>query len=184
MSDSQKSEWGPGPWQQEPDIKRWHDIKTWLPCIIRRGPVGALCGYVGVPPGHALHGKGYGDAIKETEQTRAMLERPVGNHGIIPLMCSGLAGEGRIALDVLLDCHGGCTYAGKRLDTIEKDAFWWFGFDCAHAGDIAPWADAALRSIGHEPSRRGGEVYRTMDYVIDECTKLASQLAALAQAES
>lgn len=53
-----KSEWGPGPWQEEPDrlefeYKGFH-------CLARRAEVsGAWCGYVAVPPGHPWFEKNY-----------------------------------------------------------------------------------------------------------------------------
>lgn len=50
-----KSEWGDGPWQSEPDLAHWIDETTGLYCMIRRVPVGALCGYVGVPKGHLFY---------------------------------------------------------------------------------------------------------------------------------
>jgi hypothetical protein len=37
-----------GPWDHEPDYFEWRDEATGYPCRIRRNPVGALCGYVGV----------------------------------------------------------------------------------------------------------------------------------------
>lgn len=55
-----KSKWGPGPWQSEPDRVQWeHDGTV---CIAHRGPVGAWCGYAAVAPGHRLHGKDYSEA--------------------------------------------------------------------------------------------------------------------------
>src|SRR4051812_13771303 len=54
-----KTGWGDGPWQSEPDKRQWHDEATGLACLIVRGPMGALCGYVGLPPGHPWHGKEY-----------------------------------------------------------------------------------------------------------------------------
>jgi hypothetical protein len=45
-----KSTWGPGPWQSEPD--RVDFEAHGFACMILRGPVGALCGYLGVPKGH------------------------------------------------------------------------------------------------------------------------------------
>ncbi len=56
---SDRRNWGAGPWQQEFDIYKWR-FKG-VPCIIKRNPVGALCGYAGVPPGHPWHGKHYDD---------------------------------------------------------------------------------------------------------------------------
>lgn len=56
-----KGSWGPGPWQDEPD--RLEFEAHGFPCLIRRSETsGALCGYVGVPPGHPWHGKDH-DAI-------------------------------------------------------------------------------------------------------------------------
>ncbi len=53
--------WPPGPWHDEPDIVEWRH-ESGLPCLIVRAEVtGSLCGYVGVPPGHPLHGKGPSD---------------------------------------------------------------------------------------------------------------------------
>lgn len=52
-----KSKWGDGPWQDEPDKKQWRDPETGLPCLIVRGPGGALCGYVGVPANSPAFGR-------------------------------------------------------------------------------------------------------------------------------
>lgn len=54
----QKASFGPGPWIDEPDRKEWRHAG--LPCLIVRQDLGALCGYVGVPPGHPAHGQDYG----------------------------------------------------------------------------------------------------------------------------
>lgn len=51
--------WGEGPWQNEPDYLQFKDEATGAPCLIVRGPVGALCGYVGVPEGHKYFGVEY-----------------------------------------------------------------------------------------------------------------------------
>lgn len=47
------------PWLEEPDRREWR--YRGYPCLIVRNPMRALCGYVGVPPGHPYHGKGYDD---------------------------------------------------------------------------------------------------------------------------
>lgn len=58
-----KSSWGAGPWQDEPDKKQWLDATTGLPCLIVRNvhASGVLCGYVGVPRGHPYYEKDYSD---------------------------------------------------------------------------------------------------------------------------
>lgn len=60
FNDLDKSSWGDGPWQTEPD-KLWVDDATDLDCMIVRNRVGSLCGYVGVPREHPWHGQGYDD---------------------------------------------------------------------------------------------------------------------------
>ena len=66
-----KSVWGPGPWQNEPDKRQWQDEATGLPCLIVRNSMGALCGYVGVSEGHA----------KIDGQPRAIVGRPIAVEG-------------------------------------------------------------------------------------------------------
>jgi hypothetical protein len=46
-------------WEDEPNFKKW-TYKGYT-CMIRRGPVGALCGYVGLKKGHRLYGKYYNE---------------------------------------------------------------------------------------------------------------------------
>lgn len=99
-----------GPWDSEPDKKQWQDPFTGLPCLLVRNPVGALCGYVGVPAGHPWHGLGYdNDDLYDVEV-----------HG-------GLTYSGR--------CAGGICHV---VEPDEDDDVWWLGFDAAHSGDLCP----------------------------------------------
>jgi len=72
-----------------------------------------------------------------------------------------------------IDVHGGLTWArafpGGENHPATDD--WWFGFDCAHAGDLTP--GSGLHS--------GDDVYRDMIYVRAECESLAAQLSAKAE---
>src|SRR5260221_8568664 len=55
-----KSKWGRGPWQNEPDRIEYEHLG--FPClIVRVDHSGHLCGYVAVPPGHPWHGADYND---------------------------------------------------------------------------------------------------------------------------
>jgi hypothetical protein len=54
-----RSGWPAGPWDAEPDRVEWR--AHGFPCLIVRNRLGALCGYVGLPPGHPHHGNGYGN---------------------------------------------------------------------------------------------------------------------------
>lgn len=136
-------QWPPGDWDGEPDRIEWRSAGSPLPRLMVRGPLGSWCGYVGVPEGHPLFGKNYDDAATEA-----------------------------------LDAHGGLTYAAACSGSIchvpregESDHVWWFGFDCAHLGDVTP---GLLRyELGPSPF---GESYRDVWYVSREVERLASQL--------
>jgi hypothetical protein len=149
-----KTGWGDGPWNDEPDKLQWVDEATGLDCLIVRGPVGALCGYVGVPAEHPWHGIDYG------------------------------------GLDA--DVHGGLTYSDRCQEGDDESKgichvpppgrpvdVWWFGFDCAHSGDVAPTMDMHMRESGRMPIHEPYAAYRTVGYVQRECARLAEQLAAI-----
>jgi hypothetical protein len=148
----QKAAWGKGPWLEEPD--RVEFKHAGFACLLHRNArFGTWCGYVGVPPSHPAHGKGYDD------------------------------------IDV--DVHGGLTYAdhcqaeGPICHTPEPgqpDHLYWFGFDCGHAGDLAPYREALL-GLKPFPGGRYRDVYRDQAYVETETKRLAEQLAAMAEAK-
>lgn len=51
----ERADWGPGPWQSEPDKVQWYDRVARLPCLaVRAWTTGSWCGYVGLPPGHRV----------------------------------------------------------------------------------------------------------------------------------
>jgi hypothetical protein len=55
-----KSTWGPGLWQNEPDRAEWRHAG--FPCLaVRNARFGNWCGYVGVPPDHSEYAKGYSE---------------------------------------------------------------------------------------------------------------------------
>ena len=57
-------------------------------------------------------------------------------------------------------CH-----VGDDLEPV-----WWFGFDCAHCGDVSP-------AYGRFMSISDGDTYRNLAYVQEQCAGLARQLA-------
>ena len=162
-----KSTWGEGEWQHEPDKLQWVDEATDLDCLIVRNRLGALCGYVGVPPEHPWHGKSYGEKVIE----------------------GGSEWEWDGCIDGLMDVHGGLTYSGSCQEGApEADGIchvpapgrtgdvWWFGFDCAHLHDVSPWMNTRDRERGFGPLHEHGATYKTVGYVRDECARLARQL--------
>lgn len=65
--------------------------------------------------------------------------------------------------------HGGLTYADKGLPNKDHPDLWWFGFDCAHAGDFSP---GMLKYGIHHLD----DTYRDIDFVRKECERLVKQL--------
>lgn len=124
-----KSAWGPGPWQGEPDKMQWVDWETDLDCLIVRNHFGALCGYVGVPPEHPWHGVDGRDDIDV--------------HGGLTYAAS--CQEGADEAEGI--CH--VPAPGRSPDV------WWFGFDCGHFHDIMPGMDAMDIDRGLPPLRVG-----------------------------
>lgn len=57
-----KLAWGKGAWVNEPDMVVWTDDRTLLRCMIVRGGMGSLCGYVGVREDCMLYGALYDDS--------------------------------------------------------------------------------------------------------------------------
>ena len=155
-----KTTWGEGPWQSEPDKMQWEDEATKMPCLIVRGSSGALCGYVGVGPGHQFFGKDYDDLPS------------VEVHGGLTFAASCSHGDETASV-----CH--------RTEENEPDSVWWFGFDCAHSGDYMPESNAYLPE--HLKDRLGAPagwgnaviIYRDMAYVTREVESLAKQLSAM-----
>jgi hypothetical protein len=177
-----KSKWGEGPWQSEPDKAVWVDEATGLDCLIVRGPVGALCGYVGVAEGHPWFGKGYSYCLEHGPDCEDSW-----NHRN--------TGE--------VEVHGGLTFAGPCAESEDPsvhichvpqpgrpEKVWWFGFDCAHAWDEAPGMASRDRERYEEARAKGDTegmrlwsyrdsdtTYRSVPYVEAEITSLAKQLA-------
>lgn len=69
-----------------------------------------------------------------------------------------------------ISVHGGLTYAEDHAPMLPSDGSWWFGFDCAHAGDPVP----SMRD-------HGDDVYRDLAFVEAECESLAKQLSELSE---
>lgn len=137
----EKSKWGEGPWQSEPD--RIEFEHAGLPCLMRRGSVGAWCGYAAVPPGHPLHGKGYSDDAVEG----------VDVHG-------GLTYAGACSGDI---CH--------VPKPGEPDDVWWFGFDTGHSGDLPPMMQTYYRERnlhGSDTYRDAAYVRRETEHLAEQ----------------
>jgi len=75
-----------------------------------------------------------------------------------------------------IDVHGGVTYTGEiRFKQQNYTIDYVVGFDCAHAGDYSPYF---LPFLGMNKII-GNERYKNIEYVTNECKKLAKQLKEL-----
>lgn len=158
-----KSDWGDGPWQDEPDKIQFTDEATGLPClIVRVAWSGHLCGYVGLSEGHPAFGVEYSDVRRAAPDDDG--DEWIDVHGGLTFsdLCQPGDGESR----------GICHVPGEG----EPDHVWWLGFDCAHSGDLGP-ASAARNKDNPIFARHDWETYRTVGYVKHHCAKLAQQLA-------
>lgn len=114
-----KSTWPPGPWNNEPDKLHFIDEETNMDCLVVRGPVGALCGYVGVDSTHPAF---------QVDYNRVMVDV----HG--GLTYGSMCDEGGHI------CH--VPQNGRPHDVF------WLGFDCSHSSDLAPAYDHKYSTSG------------------------------------
>lgn len=103
-----RNSWLPGAWQDEPDIIEWRKEGSAYPLLIVRGQTGCLCGYVGIPQGHALHGMWSGDLTRFT-----WTALPEEINGAFP-------------------CGPIFTPTGA------PPTCWWLGFHCGAMGELMP----------------------------------------------
>jgi hypothetical protein len=205
-----KSTWGAGEWQNEPDKVQWVDEATGLDCLIVRGPSGALCGYVGVGESHPYFGIEYSGCTRTPRCEEVWCghapESAIEVHGGLTFSdsCNDATPEkfrafqGRIAeWEREAQKHPSGDAArllrerGKFRDDYEgwaqhmeassichrpmdgrPDRVWWFGFDCAHSGDLCPAYNAT-----DFPRFTDNEWYKPRHYVENEVRRLAEQLA-------
>lgn len=124
------------------------------------------CGYVGVPVSHVLYGINYGQEVDFLNVGGALVGK---KSPLLAITASVGAADGviRKSPDVAIDVHGGLTYAGGNEEyPAESNNLWWFGFDCAHAGD----GTMVLESHNIFDGPVG-----SLDFVIDECESMAEQ---------
>ncbi len=148
-----KSTWGDGPWQTEPDRVEW--AHAGLPCLVLRSPHGNWCGYAAVPPEHPLHGWDYNDVDVDVHGGLTYASPCDGHICHVPN-----PGEPDDVWWFGFDCgHGFDIMPGMdaRLREI---------------GDRLPMST-------FDPLHFPGATYKTLDYVKAETNRLAEQLAAV-----
>lgn len=146
---------GPGPWTEESDeyFGIFEDPTTGYTfhALAIRGPLGALCGYMGVTKHHPLFGIAYSDDARiEGLQV----------HGGITFSGRHEKNEWSLALDL-------------------PDENWWIGFDCNHAFDFVP--SMALVANKYEGFSVFGDdhAYKNIGYVTEQIDHLGQQLKGI-----
>ncbi len=132
------------------------------PCVVIMTGMGHRCGYVGVPKSHCLYGVGYSDKTDKltpyVDKNKDM-ELDKNKTAIIAWFCF----TDCLRPGMVFQVHGGLTYSGESATyPVSRKDTWWFGYDCAHAGD-----GGGMFSTG---------VVRTAEYCKQECENLAAQL--------
>lgn len=144
-----KTDWGDGPWQHEPDRSEWR-IGPFVALALRQPTSGHWCGYLGVPPGHPWHGQDYVDVAVEV-------------HGGLTFAQASMEDDRPQRERV---CH--VPQPGEPADV------WWLGFDCAHFMDRRPGEDVRYGRMRLSDLTREG-TYRDLDYVTDQIAGMATQ---------
>ena len=149
-----KSGWGSGAWQNEPDRVEWRDKVTGLPCLALRHSLGGhWCGYVGVPPGHPWYDLDFESLPSEAHQPHE------------------ITFAGRCMEDSRPQRERVCHVALPG----EPDAVFWLGFDFAHYRDLVPAVTAELAALDMAIS---GQSYKHLAYVQQCCADLAEVAVA------
>lgn len=137
-----------------------------LQCNIKRNHGGVWCGYVGVNHDHPWYGKGYQELVTITDISDSINNRNPNNVNILSVLIDMMEDnldEDICSISTAIDVHGGITYSDKG-----EDGLWYFGFDCGHSENYMPNYPAQFRM---EDS-----IYRTKEFVINECHRLVDQL--------
>lgn len=172
-----------GPWMDEPDRVEFQAYG--LDCLlVRNHSMFQWCGYVGVSLDHPNVKRLVKKKLKLSSHEKEYLEDEEDD----------------------LEVHGGITYREECNHFIchiteKEDKLFWFGFDCAHFGDMVPGMDLNMRQIrklpdyppeakemdakltgllkelnANQSSFNINTHYRDMNYVIEETKQLARQL--------
>lgn len=134
-----------------------------------RGEYNHRCGYVAVTADHPAYQKGYSEQLDCIKQEQVN-ECKLGKKSPILILTAACISDDenkkvRRSIDILIDVHGGVTYSGGNDEyPVPFNEGWWFGFDTGHYGDIP--------AIGGQ----------SLEYCIDECESMASQLKGMVQA--
>jgi len=137
--------------------------ESYYPCKVCVHPAGHRCGYVGVSKKHPLYRESYFMENSFLNVCEKLITRDLGEKWYGPI----------------LDVHGGLTFSCSSENALylrDPAGLWWFGYDCAHAGDAPdPLYAPKERTRMHYSTA----TVKTLDFCKKECEKLAEQLRYL-----
>ena len=168
MSEELKTDrtgWGAGPWDSEPDKVVWVDEATNLDCMAKRNHMGAWCGYVGVPEGHPAFQQPYDDVHVDTHGGLTYA-----NHCSGSICHDALPGRPHEVWWLGFDCnHGGdfAPYSNKYVGDPVLGKYYPQPYD---------HKKALLGAKNHPDAPFLVDIYRPLRYAQDQVTELAKQL--------
>ena len=185
-----KTKWGDGPWQNEPDRVQWTH-RGFLCLLDRHQTWGSWNGYVAVEPGHPWHGRNMSDFVRPQEpiprvhaglswtsisdefryyRPPSQTDEEAGFQAAILADPCDYVSQGVYA--DWLDEHG----RGKEAAILRLvPRLWWVGFDCGHGGlDYVPALMGNYPNpVGLDGVPRQLGVYRDVVYASQEVESLA-----------
>jgi hypothetical protein len=163
-----------GEWMHEPDKKQWEDPETGLPCLALRGRIVAWCGYVGIDDTHPFYGLHYEDIPSLDAHGGVTYSGPGWGHGKAEEINDPDFRDRAL--------YFGIDSLSLNVDTgsDERKPLWFFGFDCAHAGDYYPLPLSLTNRYRNTGlfKREDWEVYKNLAFVERSVKELALDLEA------
>lgn len=162
-----RSTWGSGPWDGEPDREQWSDPVTGYPCLAIRCDLGGWAGYIGVYPDHPAFGEKVDDVpgnvcdYGHTDEIRFIEPWPEDPNAIVDES----------------DPKGSVMRVVRMPDYL-----WWFGFDFLHAGDLIPSMNDIIKKTKGLCGERQLGTYKDIAHVKKTCAAIALALCRMEKA--
>lgn len=192
-----RNEWCQGPltasklcWKCDTPEAAWWEGAVY--CVVTLTGMGHRCGYCRLPDAHPWVGLDYDDLgpVLVDFDEEMLVEEAQDDLGVLPVFVAALSEDG---VDKLartpagqIRVHGGVTYAGPLEFVHGVPAGWYFGFDCAHAGDSPepdhPYTRRLRTLLNGSPdvpmaTERLGTV-KGREFVEFECKRMAAAIHA------
>jgi hypothetical protein len=173
------------PSNKEKEMKTLTIEKDWttesgLRAVVMLTKMGHRCGYVGIGTDHPLFGVAYNE---QHPLLKLNMDRSVEKMGAMQMLCAAAKPVEELNTpEMVFEVHGGLTFSSYGSGTYPVESnLWWYGYDCAHAGDLPEPNSEMGRMYANMGFAERDGVIRTHDYCVAECESLATQLAGVKQ---